>query len=63
MPHTHVLLEIPELVDALLREGHEEHVYGNTGNGVILGLLVCELPPSRKLVRFPFALYELGGVR
>jgi len=45
MMHLHMFLEVPQLIDALLRERHEQHVHSDTCNGIVLSprVLLCTL--------------------
>jgi len=45
MAHLHMFLEVPQLIDALLRERHEQHVHSDTCNGIVLSPCVrlCNL--------------------
>lgn len=62
LPH-HTMLLIPtQLLDPLLRKGHDEHVHGDAGHRVVFRLEVGVSPFDRGLGRFTFAGREFGGV-
>jgi len=62
MAHLHMFLEVPQLVDALLRERHEQHVHSDTCNGIVFRFYVSVFPPSRVLLCLALAFDELGRI-
>lgn len=57
------MLLIPaQLLDPLLREGHDEHVHGDAGHRVVFCLEIGVPPFDRDLRRLAFAGCEFGGV-
>lgn len=63
MAHLHMFLEITQLVDALLRERHKEHIHRHAGDRVVLRLHIRMFPPPRMLLWLAFSLFELGRIR
>lgn len=62
MAHLHVLLMVPQLVDAFLRKRHKQHVDCDTGDSVIFCLHICEFPSAGVLIRLAFSLRELRRI-
>lgn len=63
IPHLHVLVVVPQLVDARLCERHEQHVQRDTRDRVVFRLDVGVLPPRREPLRLALTPEELGGIR
>lgn len=62
IPHLHVLVVVPQLVDARLRERHEQHVQRDTRDRVVFRLDVRVLTPCRESFCLSFAPQELRRV-
>jgi len=56
-------LEDAQLVDALLRERHEQHVHSDTCNGIVFRFYISVFPTSRVLLCLALAFDELGRIR
>lgn len=63
VPHLHVFLMVSQLVDALLRKRHEQHVHRHASDGIIFRLDVRVFPPPGVLLRLAFPFRKLGRVR
>lgn len=61
--HVTVLLPVPQLLDALLGEGHDEHVDGNAGDGVGFGLGGQVVALHGLFLGLAFVWGEFRGVR
>jgi len=62
MAHLHMFLEDAQLVDALLRERHEQHVHSDTCNGIVFRFYISVFPTSRVLLCLALAFDELGRI-
>ena len=60
--HLHVFMVVSQLVNALLAEGHQQHIYGDACHSVVLRLDVSILPFSRVPLRLPFSAFEFTGI-
>lgn len=60
--HLHMLVVISQLVYALLAERHQEHIYRDTCDSVILRLDVSVLPFRSMSFWFALPALELAGI-
>jgi hypothetical protein len=63
MPHLHVLLVLAQFVDTLLCELHDEHVYRDARDRIVLRLHIRITPARRQFLVLAFARRKLARVR
>lgn len=63
MPHLHVFLVLAQFVDALLCELHDEHVYRDARDRIVLRLHIRVTPARREFLILAFPRCKLARVR